>query len=213
VRIKISATWEGVQAGRILERDHAVSVLITIVFGMVQAVTAAEAGVTCIAPYVGRIGDWFKVNGNAAEKEIDMGVERVSDMQNYLRNHGYATKVMAASFRSPEQALALAGVDNLTIAPSILTRLLQRKEHVEPKLTRESGQFMISLGEAIANILFTIASTSRLQKVSYVNDESAFRWAFNADACAVEKSADAMRKFAADTESLKALIRARLGEQ
>lgn len=140
VRIKISATWEGIQAARILENDHGVSVLITIVFGMAQAIAAAEAGVTCIAPYVGRIGDWFKANGGQAQNvDVDMGVERVRDMQNYIRKYGYRTQVMAASFRNPTQAMALAGVDLLTIAPNILVQLEELSQDVEPKLTVQSG--------------------------------------------------------------------------
>lgn len=140
VRIKISATWEGIQAARILEHKHGVSVLITIVFGLSQAIAAAEAGVTCIAPYVGRIGDWYRANGGFLQpKGLDVGVSRVKDMQNYIRKHGYRTKVMAASFRNPEQAVALAGVDFLTIAPSILLRLEEMSSDVEPQLTIESG--------------------------------------------------------------------------
>ena len=140
VRIKISATWEGIQAARILERTHGVSVLITIVFGMSQAIAAAEAGVTCIAPYVGRIGDYFRANPDAPQiKGQDMGVSRVKDMQDYLRKYGYKTKIMAASFRNPEQAIALAGVDLLTIAPSILLKLEEMSGHVKAQLTEESG--------------------------------------------------------------------------
>lgn len=141
VRIKISATWEGIQAARILENEHGIGVLITIVFGMTQAITAAEAGVTCIAPYVGRIGDWFKVNGGQASKSgADMGVARVQDMQDYIRKYGYKTKVMAASFRNPGQAIALAGVDLLTIAPSILIQLEEQTEDVIPQLTAKTGK-------------------------------------------------------------------------
>ena len=141
VRIKISATWEGIQAARILEQEHGVSVLITIVFGMSQAIAAAEAGVTCIAPYVGRIGDWYKANGATSQVKVaDMGVARVRDMQNYMRKYGYRTKIMAASFRNPEQAIGLAGVDLLTIAPSILMKLEEMSLAVEPQLTAESGR-------------------------------------------------------------------------
>ncbi|KAF4629868.1 hypothetical protein G7Y89_g8277 [Cudoniella acicularis] len=187
VRIKISATWEGIKAASVLTHEHGISVLITIVFGMVQAITAAEAGVACIAPYIGRIADWHKVQGIV---DGDAGVERVRDMQNYLRKYGYATKVMGASFRNTEQAKQLAGLDLLTISPAIL-ELLEREggSDVEPCLTEET------------------ARASNIQKVSYLNDENAFRWAFNKDACAVEKSAEAMRKFAEDSEKLQALLK------
>ncbi|RAO68031.1 uncharacterized protein BHQ10_004043 [Talaromyces amestolkiae] len=196
VRIKISATWEGIQAGRILEREHGVSVLITIVFGMVQAITAAEAGVTCIAPYVGRIGDWFRAHqtspSDSAESAEDMGVTRVRQMQNYLRKYNHRTHVMGASFRNTEQVKALAGVDLLTIAPSILENLESDSGEVVPQVTTNTAQ------------------ETDLPQVSYINDENAFRWAFNNDSCAVEKSADAMRRFADDTERLKVFLAAKL---
>ncbi|KAI9729182.1 MAG: sedoheptulose-7-phosphate:D-glyceraldehyde-3- phosphate transaldolase [Cirrosporium novae-zelandiae] len=185
VRIKISATWEGIQAARILERDYGVSVLVTIVFGMVQAITAAEAGVSCIAPYVGRIDDWHKARGFQG---ADMGVQRVKDMQNYLRKYEFRTKVMAASFRNIEQVKRLAGLDLLTVAPGILDQLEKCTDDAPPQLTVES------------------AKAAELPELSYINDEGAFRWAFNWDACAVEKSAEAMRLFAEDTDRLKALL-------
>jgi transaldolase len=141
VRIKISATWEGIQAGRILEREHGVSVLITIVFGMVQAITAAEAGVTCIAPYVGRIGDWFRAQQTSpSSSEEDMGVARVRQMQNYLRKYNHRTQIMGASFRNPEQVKALAGVDLLTIAPAILEKLQSDSSEVIPQVTTKTGK-------------------------------------------------------------------------
>ncbi|KAK1853426.1 transaldolase [Colletotrichum chrysophilum] len=184
VRIKISATWEGIQAARVLQRDHGVSCLITVVFGLVQAITAAEAGVDAVAPYVGRIADWGKVHGITN----DLGVETVSKIQNYLRKYEFKTQVMAASFRSTKQIRDLAGIDLLTASPAILEALEQESEPVDRRLTLES------------------ARNTNLQKSSYINDESAFRWAFNSDECAVEKSAEAMRKFGEDTEKLKLLL-------
>jgi transaldolase len=90
VRIKISAIWEGIQAARILESEYGISVLITIVFGLSQAVAAAEAGASCIAPYVGRIGDWHKTNDpSAQDSSRDTDVEKVNEMQNCLRKHGF----------------------------------------------------------------------------------------------------------------------------
>ncbi|KAH8758748.1 hypothetical protein F5882DRAFT_38657 [Hyaloscypha sp. PMI_1271] len=185
VRIKISATWEGIKAASFLTHEHGISVLITIVFGMVQAITAAEAGVACIAPYVGRISDWHKAQGMAGG---DKGVESVRDMQNYFRKYGYGTKVMGASFRNTEQVKQLAGTDLLTISPVVLELLEKEKGDFGPCLTSESAQ------------------AANLPKVSYINDENAFRWAFNMDACAVEKSAEAMRKFAEDSKKLEGLL-------
>uniref|UniRef100_A0A8H7NLK2 Transaldolase n=1 Tax=Bionectria ochroleuca TaxID=29856 RepID=A0A8H7NLK2_BIOOC len=164
VRIKISATWEGIQATRILQKEHGASCLVTIVFGSVQAIAAAEAGADAIAPYVGRIADYGKQHGHQGDL------------------------VMAASFRNVEQIRALAGIDLLTAAPSILELVEADSRLVVPVLTVESAQ------------------AAELQHASYINDESKFRWAFNADALAVEKSAEAMRKFGDDTEKLKSLL-------
>jgi transaldolase len=139
VRIKISATWEGIQAGRILELQHGVSVLITVVFGLTQAITAAEAGVSCIAPYVGRIGDWYQAHSLTipdGHREDDMGVLRVREMQNYLRKYDFKTQVMAASFRSTKQVRDLAGIDLMTIAPAILQQMEEEDAgSFEPSLT------------------------------------------------------------------------------
>jgi transaldolase len=139
VRIKISATWEGIKAASFLTHEHGISVLITIVFGMVQAITAAEAGVACIAPYVGRISDWHKAQGMTGG---DKGVEIVRDMQNYLRKYGYGTEVMGASFRNTEQVKQLAGTDLLTISPVVLELLEKEKGDFGPCLTSESGGFL-----------------------------------------------------------------------
>lgn len=138
VRIKISATWEGIQAGRILEHEHGLSVLITVVFGMVQAITAAEAGIACIAPYVGRIGDWFR--SQPSSPADDMGVSRVRQMQNYLRKYKHRTQVMGASFRNIEQVKALAGVDLLTIAPCLLEQLENDPTEVIPQVSSATGK-------------------------------------------------------------------------
>jgi transaldolase len=139
VRIKISATWEGIKAASVLTKEHGISVLITIVFGMVQAITAAEAGVACIAPYVGRISDWHKTQGLIGG---DKGVERMRDMQNYLRKYGYKTQVMGASFRKTEQVKQLAGADLLTISPTVLELLEKEEGDFEQCLTGESGEFL-----------------------------------------------------------------------
>ena len=121
VRIKISATWEGIQAAKVLENEYGVGTLVTVVFGMAQAVAASQANVSMIAPYVGRIGDWHAAHGepNGSTK----GIEIVAQMQGYLRSSGSRTKLMGASFRSPAQVMALEGADYLTIGPSILENL------------------------------------------------------------------------------------------
>lgn len=136
VRIKISATWEGIQAARILQHEHGISCLVTVVFGLVQAVAAAEAGVDAIAPYVGRISDWGKLRG----VEGDLGVTTVSKMQNYLRKYGFNTKVMAASLRNVSQVRDLAGIDLMTAAPAILEAIEEETTAFVPKLTVQSGR-------------------------------------------------------------------------
>lgn len=138
IRIKISATWEGIKAASILTNEHGISVLITVVFGMVQAITAAEAGVACIAPYVGRICDWHKAHGVL---DRDVGVETVTNIQNYLRKYGHKTQVMGASFRNTPQVKSLAGIDLLTVSPAVLELLEAEVEKVEPLLTAASGEF------------------------------------------------------------------------
>ncbi|OAA63382.1 Transaldolase [Niveomyces insectorum RCEF 264] len=195
VRIKISATWEGIEAARILQRDHGVSCLVTVVFGLAQAVAAAEAGADAVAPYVGRIADWGRAHGYAngsGTEELDLGVETVSRIQNHLRKYGFKTRVMAASFRSVDQVRQLAGIDLLTAAPGILEAVEKETEPIVPQLTAES------------------AAAADLPELAFKGNEAAFRWAFNSDACAVEKSADAMRRFHEDTEKLKQLLASKL---
>ncbi|CAK7236438.1 hypothetical protein SCUCBS95973_009607 [Sporothrix curviconia] len=200
VRIKISATWEGIEAARILQRDHGVSCLVTVVFGLAQAVAAAEAGADAVAPYVGRIADWGKLNqpnqpSSDSEQQQDLGVQTVSRIQNHLRKYGYRTQVMAASFRNVQQVRQLAGVDLLTAAPAILEAVERETEPITAVLTADAAR---------------AASDAELPPLAFNGNEAAFRWALNGDACAVEKSADAMRRFFADTEKLKELLATKL---
>lgn len=137
VRIKISGTWEGIQAARILQQEYGVSCLVTIVFSMVQSIATAEAGADAIAPYIGRIADWGKLNW----KTGDLGVQTVQAIQNHLRKRGFKTQVMAASFRNANQVRQLAGVDLLTAAPAILEAVEAEDVPIVPVLTSESGEF------------------------------------------------------------------------
>lgn len=124
VLIKIAATWEGIQAARVLEQEG-IHCNLTLLFGMHQAVACAEAGVTLISPFVGRILDWQKKHEgrDAIPTEQDMGVQSVKQIFEYYKQHGYATEVMGASFRSTTQIEALAGCDLLTISPALLDQL------------------------------------------------------------------------------------------
>lgn len=124
VLIKMAATWQGIEAARYLE-TQGIHCNLTLLFGQHQAVACADAGVTLISPFVGRILDWQKrqqsrQNVPAAD---DMGVQSVKLIYQYYKQHGYETQVMGASFRSAEQILALAGCDLLTIAPNLIDEL------------------------------------------------------------------------------------------
>ncbi|WP_201557111.1 transaldolase [Psychrobacter sp. 72-O-c] len=124
VLIKMAATWQGIEAARYLE-TQGIHCNLTLLFGQHQAVACADAGVTLISPFVGRILDWQKRQQNRQNVPAsdDMGVQSVKLIYQYYKQHGYQTQVMGASFRSAEQILALAGCDLLTIAPNLIDEL------------------------------------------------------------------------------------------
>lgn len=124
VLIKIASTWEGIRAAEILEKEG-IHCNLTLLFGVHQAVACAEAGVTLISPFVGRILDWYKKKTGRAEVPAheDPGVLSVTRIYNYYKKFGYPTQVMGASFRNSGEIIALAGCDLLTIAPSLLDEL------------------------------------------------------------------------------------------
>merc|ERR1711937_922718 len=125
ILIKIASTWEGIQAAAELEKEG-VHCNLTLLFSFAQAVACAEAGVTLISPFVGRIFDWFKAkNSKTYGAEEDPGVLSVRKIYNYYKKHGYSTVVMGASFRNVGEVLALAGCDALTISPKLLAELDQ----------------------------------------------------------------------------------------
>lgn len=128
VLIKIASTWAGIQAAQVLEQQG-IACNLTLLFGLHQARACAEAGVTLISPFVGRILDWQKRHEGRAQIPVDedAGVLSVRAIYRYYKQHGYATQVMGASFRSAEQIIALAGCDLLTIAPALLDELDQRQ--------------------------------------------------------------------------------------
>jgi transaldolase len=193
VLIKIAATWEGIQAARILEREG-IHCNLTLLFAFCQAVACGEAGVQLISPFVGRIYDWHKKAQGAAWDEAaraganDPGVQSVRQIYTYYKKYGIATEVMGASFRNTGQILALAGCDLLTISPELLAQLQQSDAPVTRQL------------DAAA------ARTASVHAVSY--NEAGFRWALNEDAMATEKLAEGIRAFAADAVKLDALIEA-----
>ena len=188
VLIKIAATWEGVRAAELLERE-AIHCNITLLFSRAQAVAAAQAGATLISPFVGRIYDWHKKAAGPAWDEAamqgasDPGVRSVEVIYSSLKGAGYATEIMGASFRNIAQVLALAGCDLLTISPELLDELAAREGEVERRLSPpDAGRTEAPLAEA------------------------QFRGALNDDAMATEKLAEGIRVFTADTQRLEALM-------
>ena len=190
ILIKIASTWEGIQAAHILQTKHGINCNLTLMFSLVQAIAAAEAGAFLISPFVGRILDWFK---NAHKKEYsaeeDPGVKSVQAIFNYYKKHGYNTIVMGASFRNVGEITELAGCDYLTISPNLLEDLYNSTAAVPKKLESES------------------AVKLDIPKQSYLKDEALFRFEFNEDAMATEKLREGISKFAADAVTLKNLLK------
>ncbi len=190
VLIKIASTWEGIQAARVLEQEG-IHTNLTLLFSLVQAVACAEAGVRLISPFVGRILDWFKANTKEEyTAETDPGVVSVRTIYNYYKKFGYPVQIMGASFRNKGEVLALAGCDLLTISPGLLAELAASEEPVTPCLNEEA------------------AKASDIERVPA--DEKSFRFLFNEDAMATEKTADGIRRFAADICKLEAMLAAML---
>jgi transaldolase len=187
VLIKLASTWEGIRAAERLERDG-IHCNMTLLFSFAQAAACADAGVTLISPFVGRIYDWYRQARKVDDipVEEDPGVASVLRIYNYYKKHGYRTQVMGASFRKTEQILALAGCDLLTIAPDLLQKLALSSAPVERKLSPDK------------------AKAEAAPKLSL--DEKAFRWLQNEDAMASEKLAEGIRRFAADAGKLERLI-------
>ncbi|XP_072321335.1 transaldolase [Eucyclogobius newberryi] len=191
VLIKLSSTWEGIQAGRELEEKHGVHCNMTLLFSFAQAVACAEAKVTLISPFVGRILDWYKENEHKSyEPHQDPGVVSVTKIYNYYKKFGYSTVVMGASFRNTGEVKALAGCDLLTISPSLLAELDQDHSAVPQMLHADK------------------AKSCELEKIHL--DEKSFRWQHNEDRMAVEKLSDGIRKFAADAIKLETMIQGKM---
>jgi transaldolase len=184
ILIKIASTWEGIRAAELLEKEG-IHCNLTLLFSFAQAVACAEAGVTLISPFVGRIYDWYKKEGGGAEipADRDPGVASVTRIYNYYKKYGYKTQVMGASFRNVNQILWLAGSDLLTISPELLDQL----EKTEGDLVRRLDP---------AN-----AEAAKEEKLHL--DEKTFRWMHNEDAMATEKLAEGIRKFNSDARHLE----------
>ncbi len=187
VLIKIASTWEGIRAGEILEKEG-IQCNLTLLFGFAQAQACADAGVFLISPFVGRILDWYKANTDLVVNTPfdDPGVQSVSRIYNYYKQHSYNTVVMGASFRNIGEIEALAGCDRLTISPQLLGELQASDgdlpRHLQPNASSEDAKQILSEGD--------------------------FRWAMNEDAMSTEKLAEGIRNFTADLRKLEDLLAA-----
>ncbi|KAL4984918.1 hypothetical protein BDW68DRAFT_8918 [Aspergillus falconensis] len=190
ILIKIASTWEGIQAAHILQSQHGINCNLTLMFSLVQAIAAAEAGAFLISPFVGRILDWYKAaHKRDFSKEEDPGVKSVQSIFNYYKKFGYKTIVMGASFRNVGEITELAGCDYLTISPGLLEELYNSTDAVPKKLDASS------------------AASIDIPKRSYLNNEALFRFDFNEEAMAVEKLREGISKFAADAVTLKDILK------
>ncbi|WP_435021039.1 transaldolase [Tundrisphaera sp. TA3] len=193
ILIKIASTWEGIKAAEKLERDG-IHCNLTLLFSFAQAVACAEAKVTLISPFVGRIYDWYKKSTGAEIKpDQDPGVASVTKIYNYYKKFGYQTQVMGASFRNIDQISHLAGCDLLTISPDLLEKLGQTEGEMTPRLTPE---------------------TAKAESIDQIHlDEKSYRWLHNEDAMAVEKLSDGIRQFNADARKLEAFSKTLVNEK
>ncbi len=190
ILIKIASTWEGIRAAEVLQREG-INCNLTLLFSLAQAVACAEAKAKLISPFVGRIMDWYKAK---EKKEFapaeDPGVISVKEIYAYYKKFGHATEVMGASFRNVGEIQELAGCDLLTISPNLLADLQKSEAPLVRKLSPE------------------IARESKIEKLPL--DEKKFRWLFNENAMATEKTAEGIRQFNADAQKLAQFVATKL---
>ena len=184
ILIKVASTWEGINAAEMLENEG-IHCNLTLLFSFAQAVRCAEANVTLISPFAGRILDWYKKDRGVSDipAAVDPGVKSVKEIYSYYKKFGYNTIVMGASFRNVGEIIELVGCDALTISPSLLKELENTDGVLEKKLD---------------------AAKSKLLDINPVKmDEKIFRWMMNEDAMATEKLAEGIRKFTEDLIKLE----------
>jgi len=191
ILIKVGSTWEGIRAAEQLEKES-IHCNLTLLFSFAQAVACAEAKVTLISPFVGRIYDWYKkdrgVDDIAADE--DPGVASVTKIYNYYKHFDYGTEVMGASFRKVDQIVYLAGCDLLTISPSLMNDMQGSDAQAPRRLSVEAAK--------------------DLPQDKLHMDEGTFRWMHNEDAMGVEKLAEGIRRFYADGQKLKAFAKTKV---
>ncbi len=191
ILIKIAATWEGIQAAAILEKEG-IHTNLTLLFGLHQAIACAENGITLISPFVGRILDWYKkdTGRDSYAPAEDPGVLSVTEVYNYYKKFGYKTEVMGASFRNVGEIVELAGCDLLTIAPSLLAELQSTEGELVRKLDPKN------------------AANASIEKISI--DKATFDRMHAANRMASEKLAEGIEGFTKALESLEEILAARL---
>ncbi len=190
ILIKIASTWEGIKAAEVLQKEG-INCNLTLQFSLAQAIACAEGGIKLISPFVGRILDWWKKStGKDYAAAEDPGVQSVTEIFNYYKHFDYKTEVMGASFRNKGEITELCGCDLLTISPALLGELQAANEAITPKLTTAA------------------AKAAKIERIEC--DEKSFRWMFNEDAMATEKTAEGIRNFAKDIVKLEALVRSSL---
>jgi transaldolase len=186
ILVKIAATWEGICAAKVLEKEG-IHCNLTLLFSKVQAVACAESNVTLISPFVGRILDWYKEKTNLDyAQNDDPGVQSVVEIFNYYKHFGHKTEIMGASFRNIGEIMALSGCDLLTISPALLKQLNESFQKVEKVLSVDESKKL------------------QMKKLSY--DEKTFRYELNQDAMATEKLAEGIRIFSSDIEKIEQLL-------
>ncbi|MCK2183575.1 transaldolase [Halomonas getboli] len=185
ILIKLAATWEGIRAAQVLEREG-IHTNLTLMFNVDQARACADAGVTLVSPFVGRILDWHKAQDPEADfaGDRDPGVQSVKRIYEHFKGHGYETIVMGASFRNSGEITALAGCDRLTISPALLGELAETRGTLERRLAPLDAE----------------------TRAPEPQTEADFRWAMNEDPMATEKLAEGIRKFMADQRKLETLL-------
>jgi transaldolase len=186
ILVKLAATFEGIQAAQELEKEG-IHCNMTLLFSLAQAILCAEAKVSLVSPFVGRILDWNKKEmGRDFAPSEDPGVLSVREIYNYYKKFDYKTEVMGASFRNKGEIVELAGCDLLTISPDLLDELTASSEKIIQKLSKEQ------------------AKKQNIEKMHL--DEKKFRYLLNANAMATEKLSEGIRNFAKDTQKLEEII-------
>jgi len=187
VLIKLASTWQGIKAAEQLEKEG-ISCNLTLLFSMAQAVACAEANITLISPFVGRILDWYKkAEGKEFVGADDPGVQSVTAIYDYYKANGYNTVVMGASFRNTQEIIELAGCDLLTISPALLNELHATEGELATKLSAENP----STSPAVKGAALT---------------QTSFDWQLNENAMATEKLSEGIRNFAKDQRILEDLV-------